>query len=37
VRLVGVVNAQTQIDTAVKLAKEADGTHTINNKLTIVN
>jgi hyperosmotically inducible protein len=37
VRLVGVVNAQTQIDTAVKLAKGADGTHTINNKLTIVN
>lgn len=35
VRLVGVVDTQTQIDTAVKLAREIDGAYTINNQLTL--
>jgi osmotically-inducible protein OsmY len=35
VRLMGVVNTQTQIDTAIKLAREIDGAYTINNQLTL--
>jgi len=37
VRLAGVVDKQNQIDTAIKLAQGADGTHTIHNELTINN
>lgn len=37
VRLVGVVDKQTQIDAVIKLARGADGAHTINNELTIKN
>ncbi|EAZ97832.1 BON domain-containing protein [Marinobacter sp. ELB17] len=37
VRLVGVVDTQTQIDAVIKLARGADGAHTINNELTIKN
>jgi hyperosmotically inducible protein len=35
VRLVGVVDTQSQIDTAIKLAQDVDGAHTVNDKLTI--
>ncbi|MFT5923321.1 MAG: osmotically-inducible protein OsmY [Paraglaciecola sp.] len=35
VRLLGVVDFQSQIDAALKLARETDGAHTINNQLTI--
>ncbi|MBO1520457.1 BON domain-containing protein [Oceanisphaera pacifica] len=35
VRLVGVVDTQRQIDTAIKLAQRADGFHTIHNELII--
>jgi hyperosmotically inducible protein len=35
VRLLGVVDTQTQIDTAIKLAREIDGAYTINNQLTL--
>jgi len=37
VRLVGVVDKQTQVDAVIKLARGADGAHTINNELTIKN
>ncbi|WP_340678607.1 BON domain-containing protein [Paraglaciecola sp.] len=35
VRLIGVVDTQSQIDTAIKLAKEAEGTRAIQDELTI--
>jgi hyperosmotically inducible protein len=35
VSLIGVVDTQSQIDAVVQLARETDGTHTINNKLTV--
>ncbi|SHM00653.1 BON domain-containing protein [Vreelandella subglaciescola] len=35
VRLVGVVDTQSQIDIAIKLTQGADGFHTIYNELTI--
>ena len=35
VRMLGVVDSQSQIDAAVKLARETDGAFTINNQLTI--
>ncbi|MFC7295831.1 BON domain-containing protein [Marinobacter aromaticivorans] len=35
VRLVGAVDTQRQIDTAIKLAQRADGFHTIHNELII--
>jgi hyperosmotically inducible protein len=35
VRLIGVVDTQSQIDAVVKLARETEGTHTINNKLIV--
>lgn len=34
VRLIGVVDTQMQIDTAIKLTRGADGFHTIHNELT---
>ncbi|SHK67145.1 BON domain-containing protein [Marinobacter antarcticus] len=35
VRLVGVLDTQRQIDTAIKLTQGADGFHTLNNELTL--
>jgi hyperosmotically inducible protein len=35
VRLTGVVDTQSQIDAVIKLARETEGAHAINNKLTI--
>ena len=35
VRLTGVVSSQTQIDTALRVARAAEGAHTIHNELTI--
>ncbi|MCV2360738.1 MULTISPECIES: BON domain-containing protein [Roseateles] len=35
VRLIGILDTQAQIDTALKLAREAEGTHTIHNELTL--
>ncbi len=35
VRLIGVLDTQAQIDTALKIAREAEGSHTIHNELTI--
>ena len=35
VRLVGVVETQSQMDTALTLAKGAAGVHTVHNELTI--
>jgi hyperosmotically inducible protein len=35
VRMLGVVDSQSQIDAALKLARGTDGAHTINNQLTI--
>jgi len=35
VQMLGVVDSQSQIDAAVKLARETDGAFTINNQLTI--
>lgn len=35
VRLVGIVDTQSQIDTVIKLARETEGAHAINSKLTI--
>jgi hyperosmotically inducible protein len=35
VRLMGVVDTQSQIDAALKLVRETDGAFTINNQLTI--
>jgi hyperosmotically inducible protein len=37
VRLIGVVDTQSQIDKIVKLAREAEGAHAINNKLSLSN
>ncbi|MEP7295569.1 MAG: BON domain-containing protein [Burkholderiales bacterium] len=34
-RLMGVVDSQGQIDTALKLARGADGVHAIHNELTV--
>ena len=35
VRLTGVLNTQAQIDEALKIARAADGAHTIHNELTL--
>ena len=35
VRLIGVLENQTQIDAAIKLARAADGAHSIHDELTI--
>ena len=35
VRLIGVLNSQEQIDEAVKIARAAEGAHTIHDELTI--
>jgi osmotically-inducible protein OsmY len=35
VRLTGTVSTQAQLDEAVKIARGSDGTHTVNNELTI--
>lgn len=35
VRMLGVVDFQSQIDAALKLARETDGVYTINNQLTV--
>jgi hyperosmotically inducible periplasmic protein len=35
VRLIGIVDTQDQIDTIIKLAENADGTHAIHDELTI--
>ena len=35
VRLIGVVDSQAHIDEAVKIARSAEGGHTIHNELTI--
>lgn len=35
VRLVGVLSNQTQIDDAIKLARSADGVHSIHDELTL--
>lgn len=35
VRLSGMLDTQSQIDTALRLAKNADGAHAIHNELTI--
>jgi len=35
VRLIGVLDTQTQIDEAIKVARAADGAHTIHDELTL--
>ncbi|MCV2353711.1 BON domain-containing protein [Paucibacter sp. B2R-40] len=35
VRLIGMLDTQAQIDTALKIAREAEGSHTIHNELTL--
>jgi osmotically-inducible protein OsmY len=35
VRLTGVLNTQAQIDEALKIARAADGAHTLHNELTL--
>jgi osmotically-inducible protein OsmY len=35
VRLIGVLDSQSQIDEAVKIARASDGAHTLHNELTI--
>ena len=35
VRLMGIVDNQTQVDTALKVARAADGAHTIHDELSI--
>ena len=35
VRLIGVLDAQTQIDTAIAIARGASGAHSIHDELTI--
>jgi hyperosmotically inducible protein len=35
VRLTGVVSSQAQIDEAIKIARAADGAHTVHDELTI--
>lgn len=35
VRLIGVLDTQTQIDEAIRIARAADGAHTIHDELTI--
>lgn len=35
VRLIGVVDNQSQIDMAIKLAKQAEGTHAIHDELSL--
>jgi osmotically-inducible protein OsmY len=35
VRLIGMVDSQAQIDEAVKIARAADGAHTIHEELTL--
>ena len=35
VRLIGMLNTQAQIDEAIKIARAADGAHTIHDELTL--
>jgi len=35
VRLIGVLDNQAQVDTAIKLARAAEGAHTIHDELTV--
>ena len=35
VRLMGVVNTQAQIDEAIRIARAANGAHTIHDELTV--
>ena len=35
VRLIGIVDTQAHIDEALKIARAAEGTHTIHNELTL--
>mgnify|MGYP003594514323 CR=1 FL=1 len=35
VRLIGVLDTQAQIDTAIKIARASEGAHTIHDELTI--
>ena len=35
VRLIGMVDSQSQIDEAVKIARASDGAHTVHDELTI--
>jgi osmotically-inducible protein OsmY len=35
VRLIGMVDSQSQIDEAVKIARASDGAHTVRDELTI--
>ncbi len=35
VRLIGVVDTQSQVDAAIKLARGADGVHSIHDELTL--
>lgn len=35
VRLIGVLDSQSQIDAAIKVARAADGAHTIHDELTV--
>lgn len=37
VRLIGVLESQAQIDEAVRIAREAEGSHTVHDELTIKN
>ncbi len=35
VRLIGILDSQSQIDEAIKIARAADGAHSIHNELAI--
>lgn len=37
VRLIGVLESQAQIDEAIRIAREAEGSHTVHDELTIKN
>ena len=34
-QLIGVLDSQEQVDTALKIARAADGVHTVHNELTV--
>jgi hyperosmotically inducible periplasmic protein len=34
-QLIGVLDSQAQVDTALKIARDADGVHTVHNELTV--
>ena len=34
-QLIGVLDSQAQVDTALKVARAADGVHTVHNELTV--